>query len=322
MAIGLQNLLDYLAHNNLDISQKWKDWHIRPINGGANNLLYHTQNYDYDLAIKFTIRDERKRATREYNALKAIEKAGLNTAPKAILLDTESYTQPVVVQTWIQGQQIANPPKTDADWQELINCICKIHSLTQQPQFNLADAVLSFKNGNHGKVKVLESAARIPKEARPKTMTDLLSWFENWEPPPFPEAQLALCHSDPNWCNFIQDEKQLYAVDWENSGWGDPAFEIADLMTHPAYEIVDEDRWEFVIQTYLAITNDRPAEVRIRTYHIQMLMWWVIRSARYLYEIPLGLDNRLVEPPKGWDQRAKLKIEEYADRMKLAISQL
>jgi hypothetical protein len=28
----------------------------------------------------------------------------------------------------------------------------------------------------------------------------------------------------------------------ENSGWGDPAFEIAELMTHPAYEVVPPSR--------------------------------------------------------------------------------
>jgi hypothetical protein len=34
------------------------------------------------------------------------------------------------------------------------------------------------------------------------------------------------------------------SVDWENSGWGDAAFEIADMMTHPAYVTVPAALWE------------------------------------------------------------------------------
>jgi thiamine kinase-like enzyme len=98
-------------------------------------------------------------------------------------------------------------------------------------------------------------------------------------------------------------------VDWENSGWGDPAFEIANLITHPAYIKVPLSRWDWVIDAYCELARDDDIATRIRTHWKILLIWWVARTARYLYEIPRGLDKRLVSRPAGWqtDMRAKYK---------------
>ena len=259
---------------------------------------------------------------REFNALNALHQAGLTIAPHALLLDIESYNQPVVVQSWIDGNTLTQQPQTDAEWERLIECLCQIHTIKQSQKHQIADAVLSFRNSSQGKARVVDAITQIPTEAQLNIVKSMLNWFSQWEPPAFPEPQLALCHSDPNWRNFISHDNRLYVVDWENSGWGDPAFEIADMITHPAYEGVREERWEFVIQTYVQFSNDPSSELRIRIYTIQMLMWWIIRSNRYLYEIPLGLDNRLVSRPKNWEENSKSKLAGYVDRMKLAIAQL
>ena len=127
---------------------------------------------------------------------------------------------------------------------------------------------------------------------------------------------------DGNWRNFIQQPDQLVSVDWENSGWGDPAFEIADLMTHPAYEGDGQSDWEFVADQYAALSNDATAQVRIKIYTIEMLMWWVIRWARYLYEIPLGLDQRLAKRSDDWKPHTERKLALEIERLEKAIANL
>lgn len=104
-----------------------------------------------------------------------------------------------------------------------------------------------------------------------------------WQTP-----QLALCRVDGNWRNLIQRENAIASVDWENSGWGDPAFEVADLITHPAYADVSQERWPWLIAAYVDQQSEPTVEIRIRTYVTVMRLWWVVRSACYLYEVPRG----------------------------------
>ena len=57
------------------------DWQITRVAGAGNNLLFRATSTAHDLAIKFTIRDARDRAGREYAALLALQQAGLGIAP-------------------------------------------------------------------------------------------------------------------------------------------------------------------------------------------------------------------------------------------------
>jgi len=111
-------------------------------------------------------------------------------------------------------------------------------------------------------------------------------------------------------------------VDWENSGWGDPAFEIADLRTHPAYLEIPATRWEWVVATYcdLRADADPTAATRISLYYKVMLLFWVVRLARTLYEVPRGLDQRLVERPHNWEEETREKYTLYWKRTEQAIS--
>jgi hypothetical protein len=68
----LYPLLDYLAQGHRPADNRWQNWQISQISGGANNLPYRASSPDGDFAVKFTIRDRRDRAGREYGALLAL----------------------------------------------------------------------------------------------------------------------------------------------------------------------------------------------------------------------------------------------------------
>jgi thiamine kinase-like enzyme len=307
---SLNSLLRHIDETRPVGRETWNDSIIARIDGGANNLLYRVLHEGDDLACKFTITDERNRARREYAALSVMQERGLEISPSALWLDEESYSQPLVLQTWIDGDLLTGPPESSSEWHRLIEHYSSIHTLKRRDSKNrLEKAALNFQNGQQGKKLVLLNASKVPAEEHPKQFTELLQWFENWTPPVFPDVTLALCRADANWRNFIEFEDKIVSVDWENSGWGDPAFEIADLITHPAYETVNPDEWETIINIYAKLTDDPNCEIRIRTYHLEMLMWWVIRWLRYLYEIPHGLDNRLVQRSDDWKPRTERKLE-------------
>ena len=114
----LADLLAQLSQPHLPHDLTWNDWRIQRIGGGRNNLLYHAEGPGGDFAVKFTIRDKRDRAGREYAGLRALRAAGLAIAPEPVLLDRIRYPQPVVVQTWLDGDgnpvescQVCHGPK-------------------------------------------------------------------------------------------------------------------------------------------------------------------------------------------------------------------
>src|SRR5829696_8910504 len=107
-------LLDQLGSSAAIADGEWRDWQIARVAGAGNNLLFRATSGAHDLAIKFTIRDARDRAGREYTALLALQQAGLAVAAVPLWLDRDSYAQPVVVQSWLEGAVLRAPPEDDA----------------------------------------------------------------------------------------------------------------------------------------------------------------------------------------------------------------
>lgn len=304
-----------LHHLDAEIDNEvhtWKDWVIQPIAGGANNRLFRVKSAADDLVVKFTIRDERDRAGREFAALLALQQTSYAVTPEAVWLDRHSFNQPVIVQTWLEGEALNSPPKNLQEWQALADHYLAIHQLTpEKTAVKILPAVLNAASGTDGKGLVRRHLERIPAQFRPTGLVSLVKRFEAWAPPQWAPPRLALCRVDANWRNFIRIRNAWGSVDWENSGWGDPAFEIADLITHPAYIDAENPPWEWVISHYCDRIEDEGARLRIQTYIIILLVWWVVRWQRYLYEVPRGLDARLVDRPETWMETVDQNYRHY-----------
>jgi aminoglycoside phosphotransferase (APT) family kinase protein len=294
---------------------RFQSYTYQRIDGSDNNILYRTTSEKHNLAFKFTIRDARHRARREFQALSALTRCGLDIAPQPLFLDEESYAQPVVVQTWLEGKVTAVPPQTNAEWQQLISHYATLATISpDKVNIPLETAVVNFANPQDGLDCIQRHLARIPESHRPDILTNLLSKLPACLPSNFQTSTpIALCRVDGNTLNFIRRPSVWASVDWENSGWGDPAFEIADMMTHPKFMEIPEERWQWVMAMYEEMTGDETDVIRIKTYYPLMLVWWVARFARGLYEIPRGLDERLVTRDVGWQLSTQEKMIRYAN---------
>lgn len=309
---GLHPLLAYLSENTPSAPGTWQTWDITPITGGANNLLYHVVGPVGDLAVKFTLRDARDRAGREYAALLVLQQAGLQIAPAPLLLDREHYQHLVVVQEWLSGQPLSRPPENDTEWELLITHFAAIHSVRPNTsRASLPRAVLSATTAEEAHLLVQQQLALLPLEARSEALQQLLQRLNAWILPSWPAPHIALARSDPNFRNIMRQPGAWASVDWENSGWSDPAFEIADLITHPAFIDIPEERWAWVRATYQHLASDTQIGRRIKIYTAILLVWWVVRLERYLYDIPRGQDRRLVPPQPGWEADIEYKRQHY-----------
>src|SRR5207245_2756202 len=126
----------------------------------------------------------------------------------------------------------------DGEWQRLLDHFLAIHSLTPASGLALSPATLNMKSAADGIDRIWQQLAYIPASEQSAELRDLLQNVEQAQLPDWPAPQLALCRVDPNTLNFVRRPGAWASVDWENAGWGDPAFELADLFTHPAYSSV------------------------------------------------------------------------------------
>ena len=310
----MRKLLAYLA--TTPTNGRFQDWQIERIGGSANNILYRATRDETDLAVKFTIRDARRRAWREYNAFQAAHEAGVPVLPKPMLLDEETYEQPVVVAQWMAGEVTAVPPQTDTEWTQLLELYVKLRGVTPHTTTrDIPQGLINFASVQEGLEQIEIQCQAIPDDHYPEQLKSLLAQLETFPDGPSASASpIALCHVDANTLNFLRHPDGWRSVDWENAGWGDPAFEIVDTMTHPQYMGVPETRWDWFVDQYGEMSGDETAVARIRRTYPLMLVWWVARLARALYEIPLGKDERLVKRPSNWQADLQMKLDWYAQR--------
>jgi len=183
----MRDLLTYLAGTPAD--GRWRQWQIQLIGGSANNILYRATSSDSDLAVKFTIRDARGRARREYNALQALEQAGPDVAPRPVLLDENSYALPVVVQSWLDGVVTAEPPQSDDEWRQLVGHYAAIHTVTpDKVSVHLETAVINFDSVTAGRRHIQQQVAAIPAKSQPASLKTLLSRLNHSPLLPFPRS--------------------------------------------------------------------------------------------------------------------------------------
>jgi thiamine kinase-like enzyme len=174
-------------------------------------------------------------------------------------------------------------------------------------------------SAEEGLERISQQLAYIPEPEHPAELRELIRNVEAARLPDWPAPPSGLCRNDPNTLNIVRRPSAWASVDWENAGWGDPAFEIADLITHPAYADVPPERWEWLIDAYGARCSDPNAATRIHVDRMLMLIWWVARLARTLYEVPRGGDRRLVMPPAGWLEDMRAKYERYLALARAAV---
>jgi hypothetical protein len=311
---SLTPLLTFLSAHLPEPPAVFQRWQITRIHGGQNNLLFRVTLDDRVLAIKFTRRDARDRAGREFAALYALQHIDPTLAPIPLLLDRDTFAYPVVVQSWLVGDCHAAMPETMAHWHFLIQHFQAIHHIRpQQLMHPIPSAVLTMMCAHDGVQRLRQAWQNLPPYAYPEGLHALVQQIVTYPWPVWPQPEYRLCRVDPNILNFIRMPTRWSSVDWENSGWGDPAFEIADLMAHPAYVTVANADWEQIVSLYCQGSTDSTLAIRIHTYRLLQLVDWAIFFARKAAEYAHGTvpPEHFVARPAAWYARLPQQATHY-----------
>lgn len=299
---------------------------VRRVTGGANNALYCVEAGDQRYVCKLCVADERRRAAREYGALRLLQAAGLDIAPQPLWLD-ESCTilpYPAVVYRWLPGDPLA-PPLTQEQLAALIGSIQRLHAIRpgDVEHIELSGAWFHWFDF----APYLDELRRFLTEYGPWLVTadpeghDLAdrlarlvdgcaAFVATTTADPGREVvPLRLCRVDPNLANAVwSGDGRLRWVDWEYSGWGDPALDLADLRWHAALSSLGAAQHAWLRNCYRRPAGDDDFESRLMVWDHLLATRWAFLILLMLWIGHHGPDRvRLTLPPADViDLRARL----------------
>jgi thiamine kinase-like enzyme len=271
---------------------EWQGWHIRPIASG-NNLLFRARRDSDDWAVKFLIRDQRNRAQREFCALSLIDGLSSRVGPRPVYVDHDRYHHAVVVQTWIDGTALQAPPTDDSTWSRIVETYALVHQI--QPADALRRSSVTVIPDGQTVAAIRAFAQDIPATPHADALAGLIEAFDQASLPEFPTSQ-CWCHGDPNIRNILVTATGVQLVDWEYSGIGDPAQEIAGLLAHPFARSTSEARRQWIAERYARRSGEPDMLSRIQVRYALQLAWWCVRLLFGRYVLLRRPSQRLTGP--------------------------
>jgi len=313
-------------------------YHLQRLRRGMNNAVYRVGRLAAvaapgdlppgEFAIKLFVPDERQRARRELCALQLLARAGLDLAPQPLAFDPtcQAAPYPALVCTWLPGEPLQPPLDVDI-LQALLDSFQRLSALQpgQVDDFAEADLPLAWFHWRQRQPYLDEldgfmvslgswlgslSPDRAALQARLAGLLAHLrrTWDGNRAPVEGGAFPLCLAHVDLNLSNCIAGpDGRVRCVDWEFSGWGDPAMELADLRWHAALAGLTPAQHAWLRQHYRPPAGDLHFWERVALWDALLLVRWPFLILRWLWSLYNGPDRlRLsqveVTPAELWQR--------------------
>lgn len=104
--------------------------------------------------------------------------------------------------------------------------------------------------------------------------------WQRWSSGPDPETLLrtpaaqVLGRGDPSLDNLLWDGARLTLLDFEYSGWTDPAYELADLVEHPQSRATPDATWDAFMDRFALDDATRARHLAARG---MLAFFWLAR---------------------------------------------
>ena len=304
---------------------------IRRIYGGDNNALYRVGVDGQSYACKLCAPDDRRRAAREYAALRLLRQARMDIAPEPLLLDESCAIVPfpAVIYRWLPGAPIHK--LTAIQLAALGETYRAMHSLRPSdfPASDVPDAWFHWfdfapyldelqqflgdygpwlANALPGGGELRDRLARLAEDCAETLIAARVQVSRERVP-------LRLCRVDPNLHNAIWcDDGKLRCIDWEYSGWGDPALDLADLRWHGAMERLSEPRHAWLRMNYGRPADDPAFDERLALWDRLMATRWPFLVLRWLWSQSNGPDRVRLSPVDAGPAELRVQLVRFIER--------
>ena len=303
------------AHGAQEHARTERGVTVRRVTGGANNALYRVEAGGHQYACKLCVVDERQRARHEYGALRLLQAVGLDLAPQPLRLDESCAVvpYPVVVYRWLPGAPLG-PALTTPQLAALIESIQHLHGIRPEEVedrelpdawfhwFDFArylDEIHSLLAEDGAWLAATDPQGQELRGRLARLVQDCADLVANTGADPRRErVPLCLCRVDPGLANALWcDDGRLRWVDWEYSGWGDPALDLADLRWHAALDQLSPAEHDWLRNSYRRPAGDDGFEARLRVWDRLLATRWAFRVLHSLRSKHHGPDREWLTQP-------------------------
>lgn len=282
---------------------------VRRVGGGMNNALYQVRLKGRWLACKLCVKDERQRARREAAALRLLKLARVDIAPELVGLDEseQHLPYPAVVYAWLEGKTLLDA-WSSVQVDQLLESILRSHAL-RLSEAGLGDLPTAWMHW-FDVMPYLQELQKFCEFYLPWMETMLFQGGELAERLRSLRAlcqqrlnssrveisrqgiPLCLCHVDPSPGNAIcGSDGRVRWVDWEYSGWGDPALDLAEFRWHIAYRSWSPAQHAWLREHYGQPVDDPGFEARLAFWDALLAVRWAFLLARRLWSEYNGQDR-------------------------------
>jgi thiamine kinase-like enzyme len=274
------------------------------IRSGMNNALYRVTAGSRRYACKLCVADERRRAPREFAALQLLAGRGADIAPHPVGIDENACLSPfpALIYDWLDG----TPLNRSADADQLAGLADALHRLhAVQPagravgpdawfHWFALDPYLAelagFLDSYHdwiidrlpGGADLYTRLARLVDACMRSVRSRQVDISREGVP-------LRFCHVDPNPANLIWGrDGRMRWVDWEYSGWGDPALDLAEYRWHERWDGQTEAQNLWLRRRYAAPPGDDAFWERVALWDCLLATRWPFLTLRWMWSIQHG----------------------------------
>ena len=255
------------------------------VHTGINSTIYKFQINGEAYKIKISKIDFYQRTLREKDALELLSKlqVPLYASPLFWTIDEQSKVG-ILVTKWVNGHRLQLAGNNTII--KIISFLTKIHDIT----LNNCDTI---KKDCWGASSIYEMKACIDYQLQFLNKKNIckyeryLSYFFSCSKPDNPYAYRCLCHMDNNFSNFIDVNNTIFALDWEYSGVSDPAFDLAQFITHPSICLNSDFDYLEVLSHYNNLSTSIIIDYEWYEYLFSsMTLWWSLHIEKYLQSFP------------------------------------
>jgi hypothetical protein len=126
---------------------------------------------------------------------------------------------------------------------------------------------------------------------------------------------LRLCRVDPNLANSVWgDDGRLRWVDWEFSGWGDPALDVAELRWHAALAELSEPQQAWLRENYRRPADDPGFGDRLVVWDRLLVTRWPFLILRWLWSEHHGPDRLRLTQPSTDPSELRARLVRFVER--------
>jgi Ser/Thr protein kinase RdoA (MazF antagonist) len=280
----LDELHDFHRRNPSMLDHDLPGLRLRSLTGGRNNQVFTWDGPDGEICLKLYRTDKRDRATSEYQALTQVAACGITAAPHPLWHDPDPEL-PAVAMTMVAGQPV---PGLAEPTTALPAVVAVLGELREIPLGPFADtprvhsAALNMRRITEIWPSQLDRYNDEPLTADMWSL--LLAWDHRGDAAVLTEpAPRILSRGDSNLLNWLWNEPNAYAVDWEFVGYSDTAYDAAELVEHLSAHAIDDKRWISLLPD-LGITDDATRRRFLAAQRTVALRWlsilWKHRATR------------------------------------------